>query len=169
MRSKAYIPAPEWLTLVRSKAADRWGVKSEALEGWLDRHPYAEHMAIRFTLADGVELTFNNAQGRRKIKASGSWGIYDMVLTPADGRDVRLTLKDAPNHPELPLDLPAGCEITYPDLLRLIDEQHGEKFWPSEHWPGMMVRARKLSKDLQQTLPEVRSRVAAWMADFWLF
>ena len=182
--SKACIPGPEWLGLARLTASERWGsayrgaAKSEALAGWLDRHPYAEHMTMSFALDEGAELTVISAKGRRKLKTTDSWGIYDILLTPADAHDIRLTLS-ASLIGAMPIALPADCEVTYADLLRLIDERYGQKLqerfdtwrWqrPSS-WPGLFLPMQKRYKDLKANPNDpALPQVAAWLADFWLF
>jgi radical SAM protein with 4Fe4S-binding SPASM domain len=189
--SKAQPRGPVWLELARDTAPERWGqgdrrygdgVKAEALDGWLDRHPYAEAMAIPFTLDEGVELTFAHAQGQRKVKGSGSWGIYDILLTGAESPRLRLApptsgwrIKD------MSVALPARCEVTYADLLQRFDGTYGQTFQTLREsgqidyrnlpaWPCLLGPLAKWDRALRSDPKDpAMPCVAAWLADFWLF
>jgi hypothetical protein len=154
------------------------------VEAYLARHPYAWQKTISFSLPEGQELVLVNAQGERRVNKSGDWGIYDIAVTPAT--DQKITLEVRQIHASLPLVLPANCQITYADLLRLSDQQckdtleklfaQGRRQDVPEMLSLVLRRYRQLQSEPPSTNPvsfyERRGELqatAAWLADFWLF
>jgi radical SAM protein with 4Fe4S-binding SPASM domain len=197
MASKA--GPPQWVLLELKVERERWGEPAphgpaphgsapdgheEAVEAYLARHPYAWQKTISFSLPEGQELVLVNAQGERRVNKSGDWGIYDIAVTPAT--DQKITLEVRQIHASLPLVLPANCQITYADLLRLSDQQckdtleklfaQGRRQDVPEMLSLVLRRYRQLQSEPPSTNPvsfyERRGELqatAAWLADFWLF
>ncbi len=137
-------PPPE-LRLAQDTLQERWGhAGQEALDGWLDRHPYA----------DSLTLDIEGPSTPSRL------GIHDIVDVGPDG-DLGVTVRWEGSEP-LDVSLPAGSELTWADVLRLVDEAHR----------GTLEQKPLESFDQGDPLrlPLRRERFETdWLADFWLF
>ncbi len=172
-----------WIMLTEDTSVERWGgprgAKAEALEGYLDRHPYAEHMQLVVT-------------GEKEPQV---FGVHDLLTVGEKDMVVRASQK---GKEPLQITLPANAELTYADLLRLGYEQNREKLdagkppdvrgWSpysgcesGGFFPFDLVVARRRLAELEKSLPpqkdeakknDWRGKAAAvncWLADFWMF
>lgn len=176
--SKAHDPGPAWFELEQNVQRQRWGMPvppaSQEVEDYLARHPFAEHKAIQLRLKKGAEVVLVNARGERRVTDFGAWGIYDIAVIPPGDAGPKLDLVHAPR--SLTVVLPANCQITYADLLRLADQQckdvleqlerSGYRDQVQEMLPLMQWRYRELQKNPEDP---ALADTAAWLANFWLF
>jgi hypothetical protein len=160
----------------------RWGktpskydkTKPEALEGWLDRHPYAENMQLSITVPEGAGLEFAGAAGKRAAKRAEYWGVYDILVVPADAARISIKLDD--NFvKDSNVTLPAGVEITYGDFLNLAYEQNRDLLNrvfqnTAKEFPSVPYLLPAVLKQLPNArYAYQRSKFEEWLLDFWTF
>ena len=202
--SKRRMPPPAWLSLVRDTAVERWGggyssrkERIKPLEGYLQRHPYAEGMRLALVPQppfQGVEI--HSAGGVRALGPVEPFGVFDVLLV-ADGNVARKLTVSWPGEPgeklSLELSLPAGTELTYADLLALAYRQHARRLGAAaddcpklDYWaavktnPLLAPAVRRRAAAASEAAPKPITRADAggaflatwwhrWLADFWMF
>jgi hypothetical protein len=206
--TKAVLPTPPWLELIRDTEAERWGGPAECadvkvtrdpepLEGWLDRHPYAEAMILGVEVESRSGIHKVNAAGRIKLKITDTLSVFD-VLTTGD-REVILTVCPKMGKAVF-VTLPPRLELSYVDLLELAYSQNTTKldrvaaelfektFKPyqpvGEINPLLMPAVMKLKADADRNAAADgdpvnprwsdpaqtrRIQIRYWLADFWMF
>ncbi|MBN1773714.1 MAG: radical SAM protein [Deltaproteobacteria bacterium] len=158
--SKALIRPPVWVDLARDTAVERWGrggPHAEALEGWVDRHPFGEALAL--TIAAGEDKVWRVEDGAC-VETEPEWtlGPLDLLFARQGPEAAKVTVGWGEDE-RREVELPAGMMLTWADVVRLAFEQHGEALAEAGLRPGNPL-----------FLPLARERrAAAWLADFWLF
>ncbi|MFW5739704.1 MAG: radical SAM protein [Myxococcota bacterium] len=112
---------PLELRLAMRSAGKHWDADAQhkqVTRAWLQAHPFAASMALTVRIAPGDQAEL---RGHGSIQHAASIGIFD-VLTTAPGSDVVLRISHGST--TLPVRIPAGVAVTYPDLLRLVHEQN---------------------------------------------
>lgn len=186
--AKAMRPPPPWLALARDTQEERWGgglkgvASKDPLDGYLERHPYAEQMALKlaFAVPWGPE-----AVGGRKGKgaeASLAFGILDVLDVP-EGRSLKMTV--AWGKSALEVNLASGV-YAYPDILRAVYEQNERDLmgevsnlkYPSRRrlsdtnpllLPAVLAFDRSSKEHEKGKRPSGSHSLDWWLADFWLF
>ena len=133
-------------------AMKRWGGGKDVTEHFLTEHPYAETMTLKHTLADGADLKC--LRDGKTIDADGVLRVFDLLLVPnaGDGKPVKLVFAFAGGH-TMEVQLPAGTELTYGDILRLAHEQN-PSWYDGFFWREMLQRGHS-----PLALPELRRRM----------
>jgi hypothetical protein len=171
--SKASPPPEAQLAAV---AAQKRGWMNEGLtEAYLEDHPYGDVMTLGFEAADGAGLRVVRAG--KEGEADGKLRVFDVLLVPAggDAKPVRISFKAA--RATVAVDLPAGAELTYGDILHLAWEQNREMMskWAEPAGSGLRPPASVLTlpglRDKLKDAPASNGRnVLAWrLADLYLF
>jgi radical SAM protein with 4Fe4S-binding SPASM domain len=190
--SKAVRSAPPWAYLIRDTAQERWGggnipkAKREALDGYIERHPYADEMKLNISDGTNTGLIIFSVAGSRTVKADGSFGIFDILIVPkfssAQGETMELTISWPGEKISLKLSLSSGTELTYADLLALAYKQHTKlldtaaerqlKFWSRTGYKKtnpLLAPAMRKRYTTGQNKAAPAASVAYWLADFWMF
>jgi len=150
-------PPPD-LRLANDTIEERWGPEGQrATAGWLASHPYAEALRLGLSGA-GAGLTILTDGHSGPVGADASMGVFDLLVVPPQGASLDVRWRQAA---PLTIQLPAGAELAYVDVLRLVDEQHRATLQPLAGRSG----------GNPMLLPRMRARAnaRAWLADFWLF
>ncbi len=130
---------PRWLKLARDTAEERWAGAVSA--EWLDQHPWGEGMELRV--------------GQETL------GIVGVLrLSEAATVDVGWGKRTIAG-----VELPAGIDLTYGDLLRLAHEKE-------PHLLQRRGRRGGLGTGVRSPLELIHARTRQdqdWLADFWLF
>ncbi|MBN1959925.1 MAG: SPASM domain-containing protein [Deltaproteobacteria bacterium] len=172
-----------WRELYYDTQQERWGNdKNEALEAYLQRHPYAEELSLQIVEIVGkVELT----NFLRQEVTSSYLEIFDIITT--DDAPATLIINEVTTNRELHerrIILPANAEITYADVLRLAHEQYateldtasmhlaagsGYSFGFMAIDPLLLQSMRTLASTTtdDQHFRLIHSK--RWLADFWMF
>jgi len=149
--SKAGPPAD--VSLARGVAQKRGWTNEGLTEAYLEDHPYGDVMTLPFEAAEGASLRVVRAG--KEGEADGTLRVFDILLAPArDGaKPTRLSFNVA--RMKIEVDLPAGAELTYADVLRLGWEQNREMLskWAEPAAPGLRPPAAAL------VLPALRERL----------
>ncbi|MFC1587258.1 radical SAM/SPASM domain-containing protein [Planctomycetota bacterium] len=169
---------------------ERWGLKEEALEGYLERHPYAESMQLTITAPDDGSFSLFSEGKEKSIKGKESIGIFEILVVPKQQH--KLVLSSKSNKEEAYTVIPPSeTELTYPDLLRLCYEQNADKLdvlvtnlllhgreadLNAEKKAILMPAMRKLQKSLNEEAENKDNKkvfniryITWWLSDFWLF
>jgi len=203
--SKANRPRAAWIRLTQDLGVERWGgarkrdqrtgrpMQKEALEGFLERHPYAEHMLLKLTVT-GPGVAILGAEGERPCRGEEPFGIHDLLLV--EGDDVDAVVRSP--HREFAARLPARTELTYVDLLALVDEknpgaasllredpsyvyhtQRSHRWYLYEPDPLLLPAVRRLERELTKARGQTRKpdykkdallwQARRWLVDFWMF
>ena len=199
--SKALRPPPPGVLLARDTDVERWGAPAgrpvgareppppvadtdaATRDAWLTAHPWAGHLQIRLDGPRAAGVVVRSASGERAVDGATAVGPFEVVVTPKRGRgDVPATLSS--DERSVAVSLPRGVELTWPDLVRLADDQGGDALAAAVD-ATLGSRDRPAYDALPPTepllLPALRRRAAAdaaarererlapWFADFWLF
>ncbi|MCY2930094.1 MAG: hypothetical protein NTV86_11485 [Planctomycetota bacterium] len=129
--TKARPANPTWLSLARDTAMERWGSgygktpEVEALEGYLDRHPYGDQLQLSLDIPAGQGLTRLSADGETQLKGKAAVGVYDVLRTPGGQTAMKIKIAAAadPTRVQIEAVLPSHAELTYADLIVLADRQ----------------------------------------------
>lgn len=191
--SKAMIPAPSWLVMTRDTQSERWGVnsnddsKKEATDDILKRHPLAGELRLVLSQVPRRGLELQHSPGKE-----GDHPIFDIFTLAETGKQaINVTLRwlhDEKNSYDLLL--PAGAQLTYIDLLRLVHQQHGDtirkktgeaRVSQARHVmqtnPLFLVHQRNIVKAHEtphkegapESLPDGLDSARAYLADFWMY
>jgi AdoMet-dependent heme synthase len=191
--SKAYRPAPTWLSLSRDVQNERWGAKQagrnkplDELEGYIARHPYAEDMQLTITVSDDKDWKLLGPNASNDIDKTATIGVFDLVQTPTTGDNLNLQLTWLPGKDKYTVSVPPATELTYIDLLRYCYSQNkaaiglvgsaGQYYGrsPGTINPLLMPYFRSVASTTRTTTPKAGrpdpSNGARWyLSDFWLF
>ncbi|MBI5489337.1 MAG: radical SAM protein [Deltaproteobacteria bacterium] len=198
--SKALIPPPNWLHMARDVAVERWGrAEQAAADDWLETHPWAEQLVLTVTAESGtIDLV-----GAAMIEAGQTAAVAAtdvLVARPAvptenrgreesnDGSDgvesadghvgddgVSCTVASA-NGAAWTAVLPAGVELTWADVVRLVYEQNREAL--DERATAIVEHGWSWEGDASTPdpllLPALRAHgddpnVVPWLVDLWMF
>ncbi len=110
-------------------------------EAYLKRFPYAFSQRLTLTVAPGSKLQRRSPATTAAVANTEPFDIFDILIVPPGDEPVNIELTDDKTI-ELPdgtkrrlkgpiaklqVALPAGSEVSYPDVLRLMFEQHGQQ------------------------------------------
>lgn len=171
--SKALIRVPEWVDLARDTAIERWGRggrSAEALDGWVDRHPFGE--ALGLTIVVGEDKVWR-VEGGACVETEIEWtlGPLDVIYARQGPEAAKVTVGWGEAE-RREVELPTGMALCWADVVRLAWEQHREAL---EREGGRLVAGAYPGESAARAanplfLPLARQRgAAAWLADFWLF
>jgi len=168
------------IDLLRDTDKERWG---KSVAGESTGNPvipdYGAGMDLTISGKDVSLLQYYNPRRKQPVNAGDYFGVHDILLVPEKEGGVSVTL--ASDSINVPIQCPAGTELTYPDLLRLAHEQNAELL--AKHLsnqfaknglrlnsfanPLLLGAAReRLKGESDKTL--IRG-LRLWLADFWLF
>jgi len=186
--SKAMRPPPPWLALARDTQEERWGggvkaaAKTDPVEGYLDRHSYAEQMVLKLSFVVPWGPEDGGGKKGKGTEASLAFGIFDVLDVP-EGRSVKITVGWEKSSFEVSL---ASGVYTYPDILRGVYEQNERDLmgevsnleYPHRHrlgetnpllLPAVLEFDRKSKDRKAGKRPSGSHSLDWWLADFWLF
>jgi hypothetical protein len=87
---------------------------------YLKGRPVARSMRLRFTVAPGQALARLSAAGKTRVRGNGYLDVLHVLRVPSRGAAITIQMANQ----TLRVTLPAGSELTWADLLRLVYEQH---------------------------------------------
>ncbi len=181
--SKAYIPAPTWLAMQRDTSEERWGTAHgdarEPLEGWLDRHAYAEQLQLTLSIPADAGLTMVGPAGTREVQGTTVMGIFDTLVVPKAKGGLALGLGTSD---EVVITLPGRIELGWSDILQLAWLQHPDTLRErtEAHLAAYATRGDTRGQPdpvcllpvMEQALHTEDDRRSAqaryWLADFWM-
>ncbi|MCE5279115.1 MAG: SPASM domain-containing protein [Planctomycetaceae bacterium] len=189
MMSKAIRPGERELNaqnhLAKDTAIERWGgpqdeakanaTPPEPLEGYLERHPYAEAMRLEVAGSSRVNASRFSASGPAR-GAPSSMGIFDIIETGDDGAE--MTVRDAVGKTAYTVKLPPKAELTYADLLGLVYRQNEPALDAAAKEHLKKFANRQLGQTAPLLLPAMLKTPPGqarayekqiWLADFWMF
>ena len=151
-------------------AQSRWQGGKDITREFLTEHPYGERLALECKLEPAEGVTVLKAVKRMEATPDFILRPFDILLVPNRG-DVRLSLESPfVLEDRLSSTLPRNAELTYGDVLRLIDEQNRSlSDWQEENpIAGMMKNGgsplllpallRRLEKWQKSGKPEEETR-----------
>jgi len=155
-------PFPQWIDLVSDTSVERWGhgyrhrKKQEALEGFLDRHPFAEQMKLSLKAPPGSGLLRRSASGEERLKEEDFLGVYDILCTPGGDAGPTVKLDTSIRRRTYEVSLPPNAELTYADALQLAYAQNREAMDAEAKSTFKRVRTSVLCAD-PMLLPAMRA------------
>jgi len=134
-------PPPPWGALQTDTSRERWSqlfkyVKDKkAAAEFVGRHPYAESMMLALSLHADSGCEVIGGKGRAACKEGGRFGVHDILVVPKDKTPKATVHWGGQPTTRLEVVLPAGAELTYIDLVKLVGAQNK---------PALMKAVRKL-------------------------
>jgi len=140
-------PVPPQAPLASRLREKRWGHRlGPVAENYAAAHPFGGGRALTATCEEGTGLVRLTGEGEEKLAGAFTLGIFDVLRSPK-GRTARVEVV------ELAVDLPAGAEVGYADVLRLVHEAHREKIGA---WTESAAGNRGLGQPHPALLPALR-------------
>ncbi|MBI5502473.1 MAG: radical SAM protein [Deltaproteobacteria bacterium] len=195
--SKALIPPPNWLHLTRDVALERWGsAEQAAADDWLESHSWADQLVLTVTAESGtIDIAGSAAAGEGGATSLAATGVLVARVDAATGaeeggdagggdddgnggasaHDVSCTVTSAAGD-AWPVVLPAGVELTWADVVRLVYEQNREAL--DERATAIVENGWSWEDDASTPdpllWPALRAHgndpeVAPWIVDLWMF
>jgi len=130
--SKASRPHAAWIRLTRDLAMERWdgkrygprgNVVRDSVDGFLERHPCAEPLQLDLSGLDpGLRIVPENPEHT----ATATIGPWDLLVVPEKYVRIGVRSHVDPDKRSFAVTLPAGTELTYIDLVVLVDRANPE-------------------------------------------
>jgi len=165
-------PPPEVRAAMQSapKHWDSDNATTAITQAYLDAHPFASSMRLTLRVPPGSRLGLLTPRGAKQLTGDGRVNIFDVLQVPSTPVSVEVLHGSA----TLPVQLPAGTELTHPDLLRLAYEQHraeldaaaaSQSDWGPLLLPALRTKEAALATSGGTALRSARRR----LLDAWLF
>jgi radical SAM protein with 4Fe4S-binding SPASM domain len=137
--SKAYRPAPPWVTLLRDTQVERWGTPAEGdadghiTEEYAKKHPYAEEMTLNLLLPKNREGKVYHPTGERMVDGADTLGIFEVLRAPeGEPTTLRVSWSGSPDA-TYDITLSPHADYTYLDLVRAVHEAHTDSLRKAAH------------------------------------
>ena len=123
-------PPPPLYTLLGDTLRERWSglgdpKKKVVAADFLKRHPYAETMTFTLDVPAEAKLSCIGSGGQKPGKGKLAFGVHDLLVVLEGKAGVKATaLWSGKPKGKFAVSLPPGTELTYIDIIRLVDAQN---------------------------------------------
>jgi len=182
MMSKALFPHETFRAAMANLSMEHWGLEKytdDVSNDVLLAHPLGDGLRLEFKASKGSGLEKVSGGKAVNVKSKGSLGIFETLRVPAAGKGDAPVLTFQAGSSTYKVSLPAGADLCYGDVLRLVYEQNEKKMDEAavtalvgygEPPPSPLLLPALESK--AQKAPETdaaKARAKRTALDLWLF
>jgi radical SAM protein with 4Fe4S-binding SPASM domain len=126
MMSKAFLPHEAFRSAKAHLSMEHWGLQNymdEVTAEHVKQHPFGESMRVEIEVAGGAGVKKVSGKGSADLKSKDHVDIFGVLVVPACSA---ASISVTSGGQVFKADLPAGTELLYGDILRLLYEQKSQ-------------------------------------------
>jgi hypothetical protein len=127
MMSKALFPHEQFRAAMANLSMEHWGLEKytdDVSDDVLLAHPFGDGLRLEFKASKGSGLEKVSGGKATAVKSKSSLGIFETLRVPAAGKGDAPVLTFQVGSSTYKVSLPAGADLCYGDILRLVYEQN---------------------------------------------